>query len=325
MLSLRYFPRFGIIDRMEAHSTHTKMAVRGGGLSIFIAFCLTLLLFLDIPKHFIGVFIALSLIVCINFIDDMKNISRILRLTIEIIAAVVIVSSGVGMETITSPFGGYIDLTTGTFDFLGIEISPLADVITIFWMVAMMNVMNWMDGVDGLAGGVSAISSFVLFVLSLLPFVDQPDMALLAIILFGAIMGFLPFNFFVGSIKLGDTGSKFLGCILAITAILNQGKIATFFLVLGLPIFDFIWVIGRRLFIDKKSPMIGDTNHFHHRLIRAGFSKKQTTLIMWSISLVFGILALVLDNAFEKLLGLLGMMVVLFIFSWLVVQKDKEL
>lgn len=324
LFSLKYFPRWGIVDRQESHSTHTHIGVRAGGLSIALAFLSTMFLFFEGFEHITGVVIASILIVIVNFIDDVKNISRYFRFFVEIIAAGIVVAAGVGMVAITSPFGGFYDLTVGTFTLWGIEISPIADLITMVWIVGLMNVINWLDGMDGLAGGVSSIAAFVLFILSLSPFVAQSEMALVAVILFASIMGFLPFNFYDGRIKLGDTGSKFIGFILAVTAILNQGKMATFALVLGLPILDAAWVIMRRIFIDKKSPFHGDQGHFHHRLLRAGFSKRQTVVIMWCFAMSFGILALLLHNARAKLWGLLIMMLIFVIWSIWILKREKK-
>jgi len=322
LLSLRYFPKWGIVDRKEDHSIHRKIGVRAGGLSIFVGFLIAISIYYPIDLRFIGVLSAAALVVIVNFIDDAKNISRYWRLFFDIVVALIVIGFGVGIENITKPFGGVIDLSVGTFNFYGIEISPLADFLAMVWIVGVMNVMNWLDGLDGLAGGVAGIASLTLFGLSLLPFVYQPEMALVAITLFGAIMGFLPFNFYDGRIKLGDTGSKFLGFMLAVTAILNQGKVATFFLVLGLPILDAAWVILRRIFVERRSPFKGDTGHFHHRLLRAGFSRRKTVLILWAIAAMFGVLALVLSNATEKLIALVSMTVVLVLFFSWIVKKE---
>lgn len=323
LLSLKYFPKWGIVDRQEKHSTHTRIGVRGGGLAISIAFLVTMFFFFEDFYHITGVIVASILIVFVNFVDDAKNISRYFRLFIEIIAAGIIILSGVGMESITSPFGGFYDLTVGSFMLGGFEISPIADIIALVWMVGLMNAINWLDGVDGLAGGITSIAAFILFILSLSPIVGQPEMALMAIILFASILGFLPFNFYDGRIKLGDTGAKFIGFILAITAILNQGKIATFVLVLGLPILDAVWVVLRRVFIDRKSPFHGDKGHFHHRLQRAGFSKRMTVIIIALFSVAFGMLSLILNNAQEKLIGLIGMSMLFILFSLWVSNKEK--
>jgi len=324
LLSLKYFPKFGIVDRMESHSTHKKIGVRGGGLAISIAFFITITIFVpDLIKYW-GVFLASIIIVGINFWDDVKNISRYFRLAMEVLAAFIVIFSGIGIETITSPFGGFFDLQVGTFSLYGVEISPVADFFLILWVVGLMNAVNWLDGLNGLAGGISGISSIVLFVLSLLPFVNQPEMAIFAIILFGSILGFLPFNFYDGRIKLGDTGAKFLGFMLAITAVLNKGKVATFFLVLGVPILDFLWVFFRRIFIDKKSPFHGDKSHFHHRLLKANFTEKQTVIIMWGISLLFGLVALLLDNALQKLVALIVMLLSLSVLNLWIVRKGSD-
>ena len=322
-LSLKYFPRWGIMDRQESHSIHKKAVIRGGGLAIFLAFIFTVMIVLPEWKPFLGMMLGATLIVGVNFIDDIRSLPWYLRLGVEFVAAILVIWFGVDIDIITSPFGGIIDLSWGAFTVAGFEISPLADGFAIIWIVGLMNVFNWLDGLNGLAGGVGAIASLVLFSLSLLPFIHQPEMAIIAIILFGAIMGFFPFNFFKGQIKLGDTGSKFLGFMFAVTAILNKGKLATFGLVLGLPLIDFAWVIFRRMFIDQVSIFRGDQGHFHHRMLKAGFTQKQTVVVLWTISAIFGVLALVLRNAQQKLIGLLIMFLVLVGFAIWVVKRGQ--
>lgn len=324
LLSLKYFPKWGIVDRREAHSTHIKTAVRGGGLAIGLTFFVVAFALGGLSGNVQALVFPALIVLIINFLDDAFNINRYLRLATDIGVGILVITSGVGIETITSPFGGFWDLTGHSFMLGSIEISPIADTLALLWIVAMMNVLNWVDGLDGLAGGIAAITAFVLFGLSLLPIVNQPTTALLAIILFGSIMGFLPFNFFAGSIKLGDTGAKFLGFTLAVLALINQGKFATFALVLGLPLFDFGWVLFRRICIEKKSPFHGDTGHFHHRLLRAGFSRRSTVLIMWCISAIFGSMALFLSTAWHKLLGLIGMGIFLLLLAVFVYRKEEK-
>ena len=328
-IACRILPRFGFMDRDESHSTHQRKSIRGGGISIFLTFFTIAFLVLPVDRKIIGLFLGALIILIVNIVDDMGKVkvTPFERLFWEIVGIFIVIASGIGIDNITNPFGGVLALDSIRYElpFLGegVGIMPLADLFTIIWVILMINVVNWIDGLDGLASGVSAICALTLFFLSLLPFVNQPNMAILAIILFGAVLGFLPFNFLSGKIKLGDSGATVIGFILAVLAIMNQGKIATFFLILGLPILDAIWVIFRRIFIDKKSPFKGDKKHFHHRLLKLGLSKRQVVYIIWIYSAIFGITSLLLQGADKKLLAIIVMTSGMIIFSSVVIFMSR--
>ncbi|MCD6422124.1 undecaprenyl/decaprenyl-phosphate alpha-N-acetylglucosaminyl 1-phosphate transferase, partial [bacterium] len=146
-------------------------------------------------------------------------------------------------------------------------------------------------GLNGLAGGVSLIAFAFIIYTAFLPWVRAYESALLSAIMIGILSGFLPFNFWRGSIFMGDSGSNFLGYLLAVASILGGAKLATAFLVLGLPILDGIWVILRRL-REGRNIFLADKTHFHHRLLRLGLSEKQTVVFFWLIALLFGLLVL---------------------------------
>ena len=190
------------------------------------------------------------------------------------------VGFGIKIHWFANPLGG-LNIELGNWTYLFV---PL-------WIVLIINVVNWLDGIDGLAVGVSSIASLVLGFLSLTPFVSQTSTALMAFLLAGASLGFLIFNFNPAKIFLGDSGSMFLGFMLAIFAIISGGKLATAGLVLGLPILDAFWVIIRRLY-HHQAPWRADRLHLHHRFLDAGFSQRQTVFIMYAISATFGVIAL---------------------------------
>ena len=155
----------------------------------------------------------------------------------------------------------------------------------------MINVMNWFDGLDGLTGGLSTIAAVAMVFLALEPMVNQPATALLAAIVAGATLGFLPHNWNPARIFLGDTGSMFLGFMVGVFAIISGAKLATAALILGIPILDALWVIFRRL-LAGQSPMKADKRHLHHRFLAAGFSPRATVLILYTIAALFGMIAL---------------------------------
>jgi UDP-GlcNAc:undecaprenyl-phosphate GlcNAc-1-phosphate transferase len=194
---------------------------------------------------------------------------------------------------------------------------PLANGLSLLWMVGLANTINFLDGLDGLASGVSGIAAVIMFGLALGPRVDQPAVAMLAIIVAGAAFGFLPYNFFPAKIFMGDSGAYFLGLVLAMLAIYSGAKLATLALVLGVPIVDSLWVAVRRL-AQKRSPFRADRQHLHHLLVDAGWSQSRAVIMMYALVTGFGLAALILDS-FAKLLvlGGLGAGVVL-TTAWLV-------
>lgn len=327
-LALSILPKYGFMDRRETHSTHTTATPRGGGIVLFIVFTVLVLAFVPWSKYIFGFLLGGVIVFLVNFLDDAKPLSPFLRLGAELLACLVVIAFGIGMENISNPLSGEAmsliqwSIPVSVFGVLH-HISPLADIFTIIWIMTMINMMNWIDGLDGLASGVGAIAGMTLFGLSLLPYVNQPSMATTALILVGALLGFLVYNYFPARIKLGDSGSTFLGYSLAVLAIISSGKIATFFLVLGLPFFDLAWVIFRRVFIERKSPFRGDKKHFHHRLLQAGLTPKQAVIFMYVISALFGGMALVFKGAQNKLFAIVLMLIMLLWLGY-AVHREKH-
>jgi len=201
-------------------------------------------------------------------------------------------------------------------------------------MVGLANTINFLDGLDGLAGGVSGIAAFIMFLLAVGPRVNQPEVALLAIILAGAAFGWLPYNFYPARIFMGDSGAYFLGLALAMLAIYSGAKVATAVLVLGFPIVDAVWAATRRL-AKRTSPFRADRQHFHHLLLDVGMGQRQAVLTLYAVALAFGVVAL-LVGSFAKLIALVVMVALMFVsigalvwINWLrrrkVIPKDNLL
>lgn len=328
--AISVLPHFGWMDRTETHSIHQEPKPRGGGIAIYLVFVVMSLLLVPIDKYLLGLLGGGTIVFLTNFLDDKYCLRPVTRLVFEIIACLIVIFAGIGIVHISNPFTGEaialdvwrIPVVIGGQTHY---IVPIADVFAVVWILVFTNAMNWLDGLDGLASGVGTISALTLFGLSLLPFVNQPDMARLGIVLAGATLGFLIYNFYPSKIKLGDAGSTFLGFTLAVLAIYSSGKIATFFLVLGLPLLDVAWVIMRRLFIDRRSPLQGDQGHIHHRMLKAGLTVRQTVLIIYVFSAGFGIIALTLQGAQKKLLAVVGMILLMGVFgSWLVWREHSR-
>lgn len=307
--------RYGFMDRREAHSTHRDARPRGGGVIIFLVFAVAVLLLLPHDHRLIGLLIGALVILIPNFIDDRTNgIPWWGRLLSEIAGAGIVIWSGVGINALSNPLSGE-----------AVFFSPmLSAAFTVVWIVVSINAMNWLDGLDGLATGVGAIAALTIFALALLPYVNQPEMATMAIALAGALLGFLVYNFYPASIKLGDAGATFLGFMLAVLAVYASGKIATFFLVLGLPLLDVVWVIFRRVVMERKSPFSGDRKHFHHRLLALGLRVPTVVLIFYGFSSLYGATALLVQGAQQKLLAILMMTATTVVLATFVVARTKR-
>ncbi|MDZ4216904.1 MAG: MraY family glycosyltransferase, partial [Candidatus Gracilibacteria bacterium] len=235
----------------------------------------------------------------------------------QIISALIIVLAGIGVPAISNPFGGMIvlDSVRWTLELGGVQIliEPLANLVALLWIVFVMNAMNWLDGSPGIVSGISTIACFVLYGLasmSELHVIDQSTLSTMALILGGSSLVFLCFDFPKPKILMGDSGTMFLGLMIAVMAIFSGGKLATAFIVLAFPILDAAWTIVRRI-IKRQSPFKGDFQHFHHELMKAGLSQRQVNIFYYVVSLCFGFIALFLQS-FGKLLAILllfGLMV----------------
>ncbi len=282
---------------------HKQPIPRLGGLAIITGFFISLLfsiissnLFhmgtsINFDLRFIGMVIGSMIIVVMGVIDDIKTLSAKLKFPIQIIAAVIIAVTGTRIEFITNPFS-----IVGRS-----ELQPWSSyLITIIWIVGITNAINFIDGLDGLAAGVSSIALMSLFFVSVIR--PDPDIgtAVLAAMLAGATLGFLPYNFNPAKIFMGDTGSTFLGFILGTISIQGTYKqytaiaVAVPLLVLALPLFDTVFAILRRI-ASGKSPMTADRGHLHHRLIDVGLTQKQSVAVIYVASAALGLCAVVLD------------------------------
>ena len=270
---------------------HDHPIPRMGGLAIFFGFILSVLLYVQMTPQFRGMLLGGVIIVVLGIFDDIYALGAKFKLVIQIVAALVAVLSGNVIEIISNPNV----LSPNPWWDLGWLSYPA----TVLWIVAITNAVNLIDGLDGLACGVSTISSMTMLVIALR--VAEPDVALLMAALAGGCIGFLPYNLNPAKIFMGDTGSTFLGFILATVSIEGLFKsyaiisFAVPFLMLGLPIFDTCFAILRRV-SHGQSPMAPDRGHIHHRLIDMGFNQKQAVAVLYVISAILGLSAVVLTT-----------------------------
>ena len=287
---------------------HDHPIPRMGGLAIFIGFLLSALIFTrEIDQGLKSILLGAIVIVILGVFDDRRALGAKLKLAVQLVAAAVVVFYGdLRIDRITNPFGGSLY----SYWDLGVFAYPL----TIIWIVAITNAVNFIDGLDGLACGVSCISSLNLLVIALL--VSDAKVAILMAALTGACLGFVPYNFNPAKIFMGDTGSTFLGFMLATVSIQGLFKAYTAisfivpFLLLGLPIFDICFAVIRRI-ASGRSPMEADRGHFHHRLIDMGFSQKQSVAIAYVLTGILGLAAVLLTvSGAMKTLIMLGAILV---------------
>lgn len=318
---MRYF---GIIDRakQEKRKIHKKSVVLGGGLSIFVSFFVIVALAfslqdigVDIPqKKMLGVFLGALILMVGGILDDKYRLKPLQQIGFPIVASIVAIVFGIGLESITHPSGGVLSLNTLQISVEGLgNWVVLGDSIVFLWLMGMMFTTKLLDGMDGLATGIVLIGTFMVFFLTREPQWFQPEVSRLSLIFAGSCLGFLVWNFHPAKIFLGEGGSLFVGYMLAILAIISGSKIATTLLVMGLPMLDVGRVIIRR-FQKKKSIFAGDSEHLHFRLLESGLDQRQTVFLFYTIAFVFGISTLFLQTH-QKLIALLFLFVLMLLMG----------
>jgi len=284
---------WGAVDLPNPRKVHQHVMPRLGGLAIYVAFVIPLLLAIPAGPVF-GLITGVTLVVLIGLADDIKGVSPWLKLGGQILAAYSLVLFNIQIGFVTNPFNGHIII----LGWWGIP-------ITIFWVVAVTNAINLIDGLDGLAGGVSCIAAFTIAAVGwtqwkIIGVAGQQEIIMLALILAAAIVGFLRYNIYPASIFLGDTGSMLLGFTLAAVSVLGLTKSAAAvsvfipLVILGIPLLDVILAVFRRYHLHK--PIFqADKNHIHHQLINLGLNQRQAVAVICGISLLLGISAIVLN------------------------------
>ena len=284
--------KMGAVDvPKDNRRMHDHPIPRMGGLAIYLGFLLSVLIFLELTPSMRGMLLGATIIVVLGIFDDIYALGAKLKFLIQIGAALVAVLSGNVIETLSNPNVFSSNLYW--------DLGWLSIPVTVLWIVAITNAVNLIDGLDGLACGVSTISSMTLLVIALV--VSEGETAILMAALAGACVGFLPYNLNPAKIFMGDTGSTFLGFILAVVSVQGLFKFYTIisfavpFLMLGLPIFDTCFAFIRRI-AHGQSPMHADRSHIHHRLIDMGLSQKQAVAVLYIIAAILGLSAVVLTT-----------------------------
>jgi len=239
----------------------------------------------------LGLFLGGTIAFAVGLVDDWVksrggDLAAAPKLVGQLVAAMVLYWAGVQVQFLSNPFSGGLVYLSPTMSLL----------VTVVWVVAITNIINFMDGLDGLACGIVNIAALTMAIIAY--FMGQPATMLVSLVLVGATLAFLRYNFNPAKAFMGDGGAYFLGFVLAAVSVEGAFKSATLVgllvpvLVLGLPIVDTVYNIFRRL-LSGKPVHVADRGHTHHRLLQAGLSQKQTVLVMYLISICFSLTALV--------------------------------
>ena len=287
----RFAELVGAVDQPNERRVNKVPIPRMGGLAIFLGFVVTVLIFVDLSTQVTGILLGAVIIAVMGAVDDIVSLNAWIKFALQIVAAGVAIRCGVVFDAISNP--NFLSFETT------LPIGALSVPLTLLWIVACTNAVNLIDGLDGLAVGVSAISSVTMLVVSLI--VSEPTVSLMLAALSGACLGFMPYNLNPAKIFMGDVGSQMLGYVLATVSTLGLFKfhaIITFFvplMALALPLADTTFAFVRRI-SRGQSPFHADRGHLHHRLLDMGMSQKQVVALMYGISAVLGLTALLLTG-----------------------------
>lgn len=298
---------FNIFDMPSRRKVHKRPVSRLGGVAVilafvfvfFIAFHIDEIFNRDMSRHLVGLFVSFGLLFFIGIWDDIWGVRAMVKFVTQILIGIVLFFCDMSIYVATNPFTG-----------AEMPLNPYISLfITVFWVVSVINAINLIDGLDGLASGVVLIAGFSLIFVGL--YVGTPVTIVFLSILCGCSLGFLFYNFHPAKIFLGDTGSMFLGLILAITGLIGlQYKTSTAaallipFSVMAIPISDILLAVGRRI-THKKSIFIADKQHIHHRLLELGLGQREIVLLIYGAAAFCGIIAflfVLIPNKFAFLL-----------------------
>jgi len=315
----KYSLQVGWADQPSARRLNREPLPNAGGLAIFCAVVLALVIatllrrivIIDVQVQILAIVLGGSFVMLTGFIDDQYGLPPVFRLVVQLIAALLLVATGIRVDV---TFGG--DFATA-----------ISVIITVIWVVAITNAINLIDGIDGLAGGVSFITALSLLAVSA-QFRERAAATILLAAVAGAALGFLRHNFPPSRIIMGDSGAYFFGFVLAASALLGNLKFTTIFglgpavifllLVFLLPVIDTLQVIARRL-LKRKNPISSPgKDHLHHTLMARGLSQRRTTLILWAITLATNVAAMIIQgmSAAVVVTTAIGIIIILAFVVW---------
>ena len=335
--TIKIADKIGAVDvPKDKRRMHTKKMPKFGGPAVIVGFLVSMAYLLvvmsiecsidlfaeqEYGKKLLGVLLGIVAIAVTGILDDTKTLTWWQQLLGQVTAAVIVVAFGVRIEHLDIPFLYRVGLN-----------DVFSIIVTIVWIVGVINSINLIDGLDGLSSGISLISCISLLIIFLMN--NSPMIATIIVTaMSGALVGFLPYNFSPAKTFIGDAGSNFLGFMLAVVSILGVAKTYTAavivlpVIVLGLPIFDVLFAIIRRIAKGKsiKAVFKPDKGHLHHKLVAKGFTQKQAVLILYGLSASLGMFAIILfDSGIWKALSFLLMIIAAVALGYRNFVKEKE-
>ncbi|MEC0270453.1 MULTISPECIES: MraY family glycosyltransferase [Paenibacillus] len=296
----------GAVAVPNHRTMHSTIMPRLGGLAIFISFISSVSIMYPkiIPSlpAFWGLLVSAFIIEIVGVLDDVYTLSAKWKLLGQILSAVTVALSGFTVDQVHIPFAQDIYFP-GWFSIL----------LTVLWIVGLINALNWIDGLDGLATGIAGISCITLCIIAGLT--GNMIVLILSATLLGSLAGFYIFNSEPASIFMGESGSAFLGFVLAVISILGfkQAVFVSFIiplLILGVPLLDTLLAMTRRG-IQGRPLYEADRGHVHHRLTDIGVSRRSTVYILFGISSFLGMCAILLTKASTSAITLVMLLLII--------------
>ena len=319
--AMQIAPMIGAVDiPKDGRRMHTKAMPRFGGMAIFIGTMASLVIYAGTHEKMIPVIIGGTLIYILGVIDDLKNLPAKFKFLYQAGVAVLMYAMGLRITLITNFFG------EGALHFGDV----VCFLVTVIWIVGITNTINLIDGLDGLAAGLAAIASLSIAYVAYIHG-DKYGMLVVCLAMLcvaGSCIGFLPYNFHPAKTFMGDGGSLFLGFMLAVMAVVGPLKQATVIavvvpvIVLGIPIFDTAFAILRRI-ASGRPIMEADKGHLHHRLMDSGFGQKRAVLMLYGISAIMGMAAVLVSRELYKDAFVLGCIAVVYLYVFLTDPNRK--
>ncbi len=317
------FLRHGIVDKPSERKIHTLAVPRFGGIALFVGFWCAMLVMMVFFPNFLddhgtqdrirqtqGLFWASLLVFLVGLIDDLKSMKAYWKLLAELSAAYILILFGVNVEVISNPFGSNIELGWLSYPF------------TMLWVSGIIVSVNFIDGLDGLASGVGIMICMTFFLIGI--HADRLYISIVSIALAGSIVGFLRHNFFPATIFMGDSGSMFLGLVIAGLGLMSSQKSTVSFTILtpliamGYPVIDTLLTIIRRS--KSKDLFSAERGHIHHVLLSQGYSHPKTVVFLYIICLFFATMAFLFTVFNESSTFSVGVIIFVAIFTLLFVK-----
>lgn len=297
-LSIKLAAKIGAIDvPKDSRRMHTKSIPRFGGIAIFLGSMFSIYMFVGFERNVRVAMLGGTLIYILGALDDLKNLPASLKFACQSGVAILMYAFGLRITFITNYFG------PGLWGFSTV----VCFFVTVLWIVGITNTINLVDGLDGLAAGISAIVSlsiaYIAYIHGEIYGVIIVYSTLTAVA--GACIGFLPYNFSPAKTFMGDGGSLYLGFMIAIMSVVSPLKQATVIsisvpvIALAIPIFDtFSAIIRRKL---RHQPIMSpDKEHLHHKLIAAGYDQKRSVIMLYGITALMGLAAILISRELFK-------------------------